>query len=97
MDLNPKDYRAWYGLGQTYELLHMPVYALHYYQRATQVILCTINQWALQVALLHVLALRQQQRIANDDDAFRAWPLPQRLMISPSPEPARWHEPLAPS
>ena len=51
MDLNPKDYRAWYGLGQTYELLHMPVYALHYYQpyghagnithhyqRATQVI-----------------------------------------------------------
>lgn len=37
MDLNPKDYRAWYGLGQTYELLHMPVYALHYYQRATQV------------------------------------------------------------
>ena len=37
VDLNPKDYRAWYGLGQTYELLHMPVYALHYYQRATQV------------------------------------------------------------
>ena len=71
MDLNPKDYRAWYGLGQTYELLHMPVYALHYYQRATQVMLCTINQWALQVALLHVLALRQQQRIANDNDAFR--------------------------
>ena len=41
VDLNPKDYRAWYGLGQTYELLHMPVYALHYYQRATQVILPT--------------------------------------------------------
>ena len=39
VDLNPKDYRAWYGLGQTYELLHMPVYALHYYQRATQVCL----------------------------------------------------------
>ena len=37
MDLNPRDYRAWYGLGQTYELLHMPAYALHYYQRATQV------------------------------------------------------------
>ena len=37
VDLNPRDYRAWYGLGQTYELLHMPVYALHYYQRATQV------------------------------------------------------------
>lgn len=37
VELNPRDYRAWYGLGQTYELLHMPVYALHYYQRATQV------------------------------------------------------------
>lgn len=30
--LNPRDYRAWYGLGQTYELLGMPVYALHYYR-----------------------------------------------------------------
>ncbi len=36
MDLNPRDYRAWYGLGQTYELLHMPFYALHYFRRATQ-------------------------------------------------------------
>jgi Tfp pilus assembly protein PilF len=30
--LNPRDYRAWYGLGQTYELLSMPHYALHYYR-----------------------------------------------------------------
>lgn len=30
--LNPRDYRAWYGLGQTYELLSMPYYALHYYR-----------------------------------------------------------------
>ena len=37
MDLNPRDYRAWYGLGQTYELLHMPFYALNYFRRATQV------------------------------------------------------------
>jgi len=36
VDLNPRDYRAWYGLGQTYELLHMPYYALHYFRRATQ-------------------------------------------------------------
>ena len=36
VDLNPRDYRAWYGLGQTYELLHMPFYALHYFRRATQ-------------------------------------------------------------
>lgn len=34
-DVNRKDYRAWYGLGQTYELLGEPYYALNYYQRAT--------------------------------------------------------------
>ena len=34
-DVNRKDYRAWYGLGQAYELLSMHHYALHYYQRAT--------------------------------------------------------------
>ena len=36
VELNPRDYRAWYGMGQTYELLQMPFYALHYYRRATQ-------------------------------------------------------------
>ena len=34
-DVNPKDYRAWYGLGQAYELLDMPMYAIEYYNRAT--------------------------------------------------------------
>jgi len=34
-DVNRKDYRAWYGLGQTYELLGEPFYALNYYQKAT--------------------------------------------------------------
>ena len=35
IDVNRKEYRAWYGLGQAYELLNMHQYALHYYQRAT--------------------------------------------------------------
>ena len=35
VDINPRDYRAWYGLGQTYELLEMYFYALHYYRKAT--------------------------------------------------------------
>lgn len=35
LDVNRKDYRAWYGLGQAYELLSMHHYALHYYQHAT--------------------------------------------------------------
>ena len=36
VELNPRDYRAWYGLGQTYELLRMPFYALYYFRRATR-------------------------------------------------------------
>ena len=35
VDINAKDYRAWYGLGQTYEILAMPYYALFYYRKAT--------------------------------------------------------------
>jgi len=34
VDINGKDYRAWYGLGQTYEILQMPYYALFYYRKA---------------------------------------------------------------
>ena len=34
VDVNRKDYRAWYGLGQTYEFLEMYLYALFYFQRA---------------------------------------------------------------
>ena len=35
LDVNKKDYRAWYGLAQAYELLGMHQYALYYYQHAT--------------------------------------------------------------
>lgn len=34
VESNRRDYRAWYGLGQTYEVLEMFSYALWYYQRA---------------------------------------------------------------
>jgi hypothetical protein len=33
VDVSPRDYRAWYGLGQTYELVNMPYYALYYFRR----------------------------------------------------------------
>lgn len=33
VDVSPRDYRAWYGLGQTYELLKMPYFALYYFRR----------------------------------------------------------------
>lgn len=30
-EINIKDYRAWYGLGQIYELVKLPKYALFYF------------------------------------------------------------------
>lgn len=33
-EINNRDYRAWYGLGQTYEILKMPFYCLYYYKQA---------------------------------------------------------------
>ncbi|KAH0864471.1 hypothetical protein HID58_081682 [Brassica napus] len=34
VDINPCDYRAWYGLGQAYEMMGMPFYALHYFRKS---------------------------------------------------------------
>lgn len=35
VDINPRDYRAWYGLGQTYEMMGMPFYALYYFRKSS--------------------------------------------------------------
>ena len=37
VEIKSTDYRAWYGLGQTYEILQMPYYALFYYRKATSI------------------------------------------------------------
>ena len=37
VEVSPADYKAWYGLGQMYELLHLYQYALYYYKRATSI------------------------------------------------------------
>lgn len=34
LEVNNHDFRAWYGLGQTYELLKLPSYCLYYYRQA---------------------------------------------------------------
>jgi anaphase-promoting complex subunit 8 len=34
--VNRRDFRAWYGLGQAYEILKMPFYSLYYYKMAQQ-------------------------------------------------------------
>ncbi|KAL1458494.1 hypothetical protein WDU94_008640 [Cyamophila willieti] len=37
IEINNLDYRAWYGLGQTYEILRLPYYGLYYYKQAHMV------------------------------------------------------------
>jgi anaphase-promoting complex subunit 8 len=34
LEMNMRDFRAWYGLGQAYEILKMPLYSLYYYRMA---------------------------------------------------------------
>ncbi|EFH50251.1 hypothetical protein ARALYDRAFT_910072 [Arabidopsis lyrata subsp. lyrata] len=34
VDINPCDYRAWYGLGQACEMMGMPFYALYYFRKS---------------------------------------------------------------
>lgn len=34
--MNAREYRAWYGLGQAYEILKMPSYSLYYYKIAQE-------------------------------------------------------------
>lgn len=52
VEINQKDYRAWYGLGQAYELLGLPYYALHYFRRATQVRPLRSQSWKLEQSVL---------------------------------------------
>lgn len=45
-DVNKHDYRAWYGLGQTYEILEMQHYAVYYYERAAALRPTDYRMWA---------------------------------------------------
>jgi anaphase-promoting complex subunit 8 len=49
-DVNRKDYRAWYGMGQTYELLGEPYYAINYYQKAAALRPNDSRMWAALAA-----------------------------------------------
>lgn len=48
IEVNKRDYRAWYGLGQTYEILKMPFYSLYYYRKAHQ-LRCVVHLCACVV------------------------------------------------
>lgn len=71
----PSDYRAWYGLGQTYEILQMPYYALYYYQRATRLrpkdprMWCAMGQcYESDQLQMKVAAIRCYQRAVTWND-----------------------------
>ncbi len=47
LDINPRDYRAWYGLGQTYEILQMHFYSLYYFRKATALRPYAARMWSV--------------------------------------------------
>ena len=58
VDLNPGDYRPWYGLGQTYEMLHLYQYALYYYRKVTALKPNDARMWSAVGACLVRLGSR---------------------------------------
>ena len=61
VEIDPKDFRAWYGLGQTYELQNMNQYALYYFSRAViSRLFCmhNIDPWMLVCGMQWVIVIR---------------------------------------
>lgn len=73
VDLNPRDYRPWYGLGQAYELLSMPLYAQYYYSKACALrpydarMWCALAECYEKVGNLTNAIKAYQRAEANDD------------------------------
>ena len=59
VDINPKDYRRGYGLGQMYELISMHVYAVYYYQTAAKLRPNDSRMWCAIGACYESDGLRQ--------------------------------------
>ena len=65
VDVNGRDYRAWYGLGQTYEILNMYFYALYYYRKAAVLRPRDARMW---------IAIAQcYEKLNRDDDAIKGY------------------------
>ena len=81
VDINARDYRAWYGLGQVYEILNMLLYALYYYRKAAALRPYDARMWCALGSCFLSLDRRQEaiksyergekQRRANDDNEER--------------------------
>ena len=51
VDINPRYYCAWYGLGKTYEILAMPYYALYYYRQAAYLRPDNARMWIAMIVI----------------------------------------------
>jgi anaphase-promoting complex subunit 8 len=59
IDTDPRDARSWYSLGQAYEMMQMPYYALFYYRKAAQLKPEDARMW---VCAFHCALMSQQNR-----------------------------------
>eukprot|EP01090_Pellita_catalonica_P013123 TRINITY_DN3042_c0_g1_i2.p1 TRINITY_DN3042_c0_g1~~TRINITY_DN3042_c0_g1_i2.p1 ORF type:complete len:188 (-),score=34.79 TRINITY_DN3042_c0_g1_i2:4-567(-) len=63
LEINGRDYRAWYSLGQTYEILKMPFYALYYYRSAASLRPYDARMWSALAECYESLPDRQLEAI----------------------------------
>lgn len=63
LGVNSRDYRAWYGLGQAYEVRKFPYDAIYYYQKATDLRPYDARMWR---ALANCYQTLQQDDEARD-------------------------------
>jgi len=74
VEINPRDYRAWYGLGQTYEILKLPLYALYYYRKATALRPYDARMWCAMAKCYeslpgqHTQAIKCYERAEQNSD-----------------------------
>ena len=74
VDINPRDYRAWYGLGQTYEIMNMLLYALFYYRKAVELRAYDARMWCAMGGCYLGLerrgdAVKSYERAVTNNDA----------------------------
>jgi anaphase-promoting complex subunit 8 len=74
VDANSKDYRAWYGLGQTYEVLDMLSYSLYYYQQATALKPYDTRMWLALAQVYEKLGRRREARMTTKRALMNAQP-----------------------
>ena len=68
VDVNGRDYRAWYGLGQVYEILNMLLYALYYYRKAAALRPYDARMWCA-VGSCYLSLDRKQEAIKSYERA----------------------------